>query len=154
MVIRFFRMAGFVAIVLLGLGGCTSKGSTSADGVLHSVDSLRTEWDMKAYQFVTLTRNPQRPELDSAVMADIMTGHLAHLDSLYAAGIIRLVGPFGDDRNTRGLALLDVPDSATAVTHMSEDPSIKAGIFVLDSRPWWGPASIDLSGSAPNAPAP
>ena len=154
MLIRFFRMAGLVAIVLLGLGGCTSTGSTSADRVLHSVDSLRTEWDMKAYQFVTLTRNPDRPDLDSAVLADIMTGHLAHLDSLYTAGIIRLVGPFGDDRNMRGLALLDVPGLATAVAHMSVDPSVQAGIFILDSRPWWGPASIDLSGSAPNAPAP
>ena len=122
------------------------------DRAADAVDSLRTEWDMKAYQFVTLTRNPDRPDLDSAVLADIMTGHLAHLDSLYAAGIIRLVGPFGDDRNTRGLALLDVPDSATAVAHMSVDPSVQAGIFILDSRPWWGPLPLTSPGQPPMPP--
>lgn len=147
------QLVGSMAIVLLGLG-CSPGAPVPVDRGADAVDSLRTDWDMKAYQFVTLTRNPDRPDLDSAVLADIMTGHLAHLDSLYAAGIIRLVGPFGDDRNMRGLALLDVPDSATAVAHMSVDPSVQAGIFILDSRTWWGPASIDLSGSAPNAPAP
>ena len=147
------QLVGSMAIVLLGLG-CSPGAPVPVDRAADAVDSLRTDWDMKAYQFVTLTRNPDRPDLDSAVLADIMTGHLAHLDSLYAAGIIRLVGPFGDDRNMRGLALLDVPDSATAMAHMSVDPSVQAGIFILDSRPWWGPASIDLSGAAPNAPAP
>ena len=100
------QLVGSMAIVLLGLG-CSPGAPVPVDRAADAVDSLRTEWDMKAYQFVTLTRNPDRPDLDSAVLADIMTGHLAHLDSLYAAGIIRLVGPFGDDRNTRGLALLE-----------------------------------------------
>jgi len=151
--IRFVQLVGAAAFVLLGWG-CTGSVPEPARPAADAADSMRTEWDMKAYQFVTLTRNPNRPDLDSADVANIMAGHLAHLDSLYATGIIRLVGPFGDDRNTRGLALLDVPDSASAVAHMSVDPSVQAGIFLLDSRTWWGPASIDLSGSAPNAPAP
>ena len=85
------QLVGSMAIVLLGLG-CSPGAPVPVDRAADAVDSLRTEWDMKAYQFVTLTRNPDRPDLDSAVLADIMTGHLAHLDSLYAAGIIRLVG--------------------------------------------------------------
>lgn len=153
MLLRLVLLASPVALVLLGLGGCSTAATNAGDGKTVA-DSLRSEWAMKEYQFVTLTRNPDRPELDPEQVQDIMSGHLAHLDSLYAAGIIRLVGPFGDDRNTRGLALLDVPDSATAMAHMSVDPSVKAGIFTLDSRPWWGPASIDLSGAAPNSPAP
>ena len=84
---------------------------------------------MKAYQFVTLTRIPERPDMDSTQMALTMAGHLAHLDSLFDAGIIRLVGPFGDERALRGFALLDVADSAAAMAHMSVDPSVKAGIF-------------------------
>ena len=52
----------------------------------------------------------------------------------------------------RAAWLLDVPDSATAVAHVSVDPSVQAGIFILDNRPWWGPFAIDLTGSAPNAP--
>lgn len=44
--------------------------------------------------------------------------------------------------------------AADAVAHLLVDPSVQAGIFTLDSRAWWGAASIDLSGSAPKASAP
>ena len=135
--------------ILMVLASCHN---TPAPEVASDSPGEEAGWDMKAYQFVTLTRHPNRPELDSALLAQTMAGHLAHLDSLYQAGIIRLVGPFGDDRDIRGIALLDVPDSATAMAHMSADPSVQAGIFQLDSRPWWGPAHIDITASAPDAP--
>ncbi len=140
--------------ILLALAGCGTTGSTSEPRA--DAPALADEgdgWDMKAYQFVTLTRAAQTAELDSAAKSEVMRGHLAHLDSLYDAGIIRLVGPFGDDRDVRGFALLDVPDSATAMAHMAVDPSVQAGIFTLDSRPWWGPSSLDVSAAAPS-PAP
>lgn len=148
-------MSGFSAHGMLALLAITLLGCVPADPALDE-DAAASEtrpaadgWDMQAYQFVTLTRAPERPDLDSAALSLVMRGHLAHLDSLYAAGVIRLVGPFGDDRDVRGFALLEVADSAAAVAHMAQDPSVQAGVFTLDSRPWWGPASIDVSGAAP-----
>ena len=135
----------------IGVAGCGNPPPSAAEH--PEADSTpRESWDMKAYQFVTLTRHPNPPELDSARMGAIMQGHLAHLDSLHAIGIIRLVGPFGDERDLRGFALLDVADSAAAMAEMNRDPSVAAGVFELDSRPWWGPASIDISASAPSLP--
>lgn len=139
----------FCWTALIALGCAAPEAETTASD--QQEESNATDgWDMKAYQFVTLTRNPDRPDMDSTQLAVTMAGHLAHLDSLHGAGIIHLVGPFGDDRALRGFALLDAADSATAMAHMAVDPSVQAGIFVLDSRPWWGPASIDISGAAPH----
>ena len=105
---------------------------------------------MKAYQFVTLTRIPERPDMDSTQMALTMAGPWPTSTPCTMRASSALVGPFGDERALRGFALLDVADSATAMAHMSVDPSVKAGIFSLDSRPWWGPAFIDISGAAPH----
>lgn len=147
MALRFLHAALVTATIGVG---CSMPQAENGAAVSIEDTSPTDGWDMKAYQFVTLTRIPERPDMDSTQMALTMAGHLAHLDSLYDAGIIRLVGPFGDERALRGFALLDVADSATAMAHMSVDPSVKAGIFSLDSRPWWGPAFIDISGAAPH----
>lgn len=144
---RLFMASCWTALVALGCAAPEARTDASAQ---QAEPNPTDGWDMKAYQFVTLTRNPERPDMDSTQLAVTMAGHLAHLDSLHGAGIIHLVGPFGDDRAMRGFALLDVADSATAMAHMAVDPSVQAGIFVLDSRPWWGPASIDISGAAPH----
>ena len=145
MALRFLNTALVIAMVSVGCSMLHAKdGVAVSDGDSRFTDG----WDMKAYPFVTVNRIPQWPDMDSAQMDLTMAGHLAHLDLQSNAGIMRLVGQFVDEWALRGFALLDVADSATAMAHMSVGPSVRAGIFSLDSRLWWGPAFIDISGAA------
>ena len=73
-------------------------------------------------------------------------GHLENLARLNRERINVAYGPFtGDDptapsmKGLAGVAILDVPDAATAKQHFAADPYVQAGDMVLEVKPWLGP---------------
>lgn len=59
-------------------------------------------------------------------------GHLESMRRLFDAGTLLIGGPF--DRGA-GLALFEVPDEATAIELMADDPGVRAGVFSYETHP-------------------
>lgn len=55
--------------------------------------------------------------------------HAAYLRRLQQRGVVRCAGPVGDAGE--GLALLDVPDAASAARYFAADPAVQAGLFAF-----------------------
>ena len=54
--------------------------------------------------------------------------------SLYTKGSMKLAGPLTDDAG--GAVLLEVSDEAEAKAIVTNDPAVKAGVFVFEMHPW------------------
>lgn len=93
---------------------------------------------MHTYQMVFLragaTAQPQGADAQK-----MQQEHLSRLAELNRQRLNVLYGPFLDEGDLRGIAILDVKDAAEAKRLMEEDPFVKAGIMTVDVRPWMGP---------------
>jgi uncharacterized protein YciI len=60
--------------------------------------------------------------------------HGKYMLSLYVKGSMKLAGPLTD--NAGGAVVLAVANESEAKAIVSEDPAVKAGIFVYEMHPW------------------
>jgi uncharacterized protein YciI len=60
--------------------------------------------------------------------------HWDYMVSLYANGTMKLAGPLTD--NTGGAVVLEVASEAEAKEIVTNDPAVKAGIFLHELHPW------------------
>ena len=60
--------------------------------------------------------------------------HAKYMLSLYVKGSMKLAGPLTD--NAGGAVVLAVADESEAKAIVTEDPAVKAGIFVYEMHPW------------------
>jgi uncharacterized protein YciI len=93
---------------------------------------------MKTYQMVILRKAPHPPE-GAVATPELQKAHLDLLQRLYSQRVNLLSGPFRDDTDLRGIAVLDVPDAAAALKIFAEEAYIKAGLMVPEVKPWLGP---------------
>ena len=116
----------------------TVKPLLSVVALVLALPSLAAAQEMMTYQMVLFRTGPNKdiPPDKAKVLGD---GHLAGLARLNAERVNVLYGPFLDDGDIRGVAILDVPDAATARAKLADDPFVKAGHMVLDVKPWMGP---------------
>jgi uncharacterized protein len=64
--------------------------------------------------------------------------HLAHPDSLAAAGKLIVAGPFQDGGEHRGLLIFDVETVEEALERERKDPAVRAGRLKMEAFYWWG----------------
>jgi uncharacterized protein YciI len=69
-----------------------------------------------------------------SVMEQPLKEHGKYMLSLYIKGSMKLAGPLAD--NAGGAVLLEVSDEAEAKAIVTNDPAVKAGIFVYEMHPW------------------
>ena len=96
-----------------------------------------TTYVIKKYYMCFLKRGANN-EMDSAQVAKIQEGHLAHLTELSKQGKICIAGPFGDKGDLRGIIIFNVSNLDEAEKLESEDPAVKAGRLTMEIKPWWG----------------
>jgi uncharacterized protein YciI len=94
--------------------------------------------EMVTYQMVFL-RAGSASEPEGPAAEAMQKAHLARLAELNRQRLNLLYGPFLDNGDLRGIAILDVKDAAEAKRLMADDPFIKAGVMVAEVRPWMGP---------------
>jgi uncharacterized protein YciI len=94
--------------------------------------------EMMTYQMVFLTKGTA-PEPKGAERQSIQQDHLARLAELNRQRVNLLYGPFLDDGDLVGIAILDVKDAAEAQRLFADDPFVKAGALSVSVRPWFGP---------------
>jgi len=98
---------------------------------------------MQEYYMAFLKRGPSRSQ--SKTEADSLQKlHLAHLSRMYKEGFADISGPFGDDQDTRGITIYNVPSLKMADSLANLDPMVNAGRLVIEIRPWWAGKGFPL----------
>lgn len=91
---------------------------------------------MVQYYFVELIRNPDKPQIDSAEVMEIMQGHMENMDKMVEEGKLLCAGPFGDN-NGGGIWILKVDSYQEAEELCSQDPAVMNKRLNYKIRPWW-----------------
>ena len=102
-----------------------------------------TVWVMKQYFIVFYLTGEERDQ-DSTTVADIQTGHLAHLDQMGRDGYLSIAGPFGDNTNMRGILIFNVASLEKVHELLDDDPAVVAGRLTYEVHPWWGAKGSSL----------
>ena len=100
------------------------------------------EYGMKNYVFAILKTGPAKVE-DKEERNRLFRGHMDNINRLADQGKLVVAGPFGkNDRNYRGLFILNVATVEEAKTLVDTDPAVKAGMFEVELIPWYGSAAL------------
>ena len=98
---------------------------------------------MAAYEFGILRRGTPRPSDEPAAESQrLQNGHLANMNRMAEAGLLRGAGPLLDDGDIRGVFIFVANQRARIDEMVKADPLISAGRLVLELHPWWGPKGV------------
>jgi len=99
----------------------------------------KTAEKVKQFWLVVLKTGPRDKEItDTTERKKIFAGHFANMERLYQEGILKAAGPFGkNDFTWRGLFILDCKTKEEAEAYVNTDPSVAAGVFIVDIVPWY-----------------
>jgi uncharacterized protein YciI len=98
---------------------------------------------MQEYYMAFLNRGPNRDQ--SKEEADsLQILHRAHLGRMYKEGFADISGPFGDDQDTRGITIYNVPTLKMADSLANLDPMVTSGRLEIEIRPWWAGKGFPL----------
>ena len=97
------------------------------------------------YYMVFLRRGPAWTAAATPEATKVSQGHRANIDRLTKEGLMVVAGPFegtSGDRALAGIFILRVDSMEAAKAAVDTDPAVKAGRFVYEIVPWWGPAAL------------
>ena len=112
--------------------------------ILAQSDSTKkTKPDIKLFWLVILKTGPKDKVItDSVERSKIFAGHFSNMKRLHEEGKLKAAGPFGENDFTwRGLFIFDCKTKEEAESYVKTDPSVAAGIFIVDIVPWWSEAT-------------
>jgi len=107
---------------------------------------------MAMYQFVMMRAGTNTSEPSPEVAAKMQQEHLDGLLKLNQERVNLLFGPFTDNGDLRGIAVLDVPDADAAKKALANDPYVKAGLILLEVKPWLCETNHFFLPEAPHTP--
>lgn len=101
---------------------------------------------MRRYVLAILKTGPKDAEVQGDARKALFKGHFDNMNRLAKEGKLAVAGPFNDpERKYRGLFILAVPTVEEAKAIAETDPTVKAGVLVVEYVPWFGSASLMLS---------
>lgn len=113
----------------------------------------RPEDQITQYWFVLIRTGPNTTA-DSATKATLFEKHMANINRLYYEGILKAAGPYGkNDKQWRGLFVLDCATREEAERHVMSDAAVAAGIFEVDIVPWYTAPMGSFKKGKPEKPA-
>ena len=101
--------------------------------------------EMTQYFMVFLRRGPAWTAKPTPESTKVSQGHMANIERLTKEGKMVVAGPFDGQSGERALAgifILRAASMEEAKTLTESDPAVKAGRFVYEIAPWWGPTSL------------
>jgi len=100
------------------------------------------DYGMKSYVFVIL-KSGDNQSTDAEVRNKSFRGHMNNMRRLAEEEKLVLAGPFGqNDKDYRGLFILNVTTIEQAEELLSTDPAISEGYLRYEMTPWYGSAAI------------
>lgn len=111
----------------------------------------KPEEKIKQFWLVILKTGPMDKKItDTAERNKIFAGHFANMQRLHSEGILKAAGPFGkNDFTWRGLFILDCKTKEEAEEYVNTDPSVTAGVFIVDIVPWFSEPSGSFTPGKP-----
>jgi uncharacterized protein YciI len=121
------KLFGVVFSLFLVAAVCVNAQETKAE----------PESKMVQFQMALLKRGPKWTAAESPETRQMLTQHIAYVQSLIEGGKAVLAGPIGGEGDLRGIYVLRAKDAAEAQAWIEADPAIKSGHFISELHPWW-----------------
>ena len=131
--------------VLAALAGSAAAAQSPSTPTTQAAAPAQAPTGMRLYYMVFLRRGPAWTAAPTPEATKVSQGHRANIDRLTKEGLMVVAGPFegtSGDRALAGIFILRVDSMEAAKATVDTDPAVKAGRFVYDIVPWWGPASL------------
>ncbi|WP_162427464.1 YciI family protein [Pontibacter pudoricolor] len=108
-------------------------------------DSLGADdYGMKQYVLAIL-KTGSNTTTDKEKLNGYFRGHMENIGRLAKEGKLVVAGPLGkNDRNYRGIFILNVKTVEEAEKLVETDPAVKARIFDIELYPWYGSAALPM----------
>lgn len=104
------------------------------------------EYGMRKYVLGFLKTGPKDGEVKGDARSELFKAHLANINRLAAEGKLAVAGPFNDpEKKFRGLFIFAVPTVEEAKALAETDPTVKAGVLIVEYVPWYGSAALMLT---------
>ena len=135
-------------LIMLALALVFAAGLHAAQApqsAAQTAAGLAQQTEMKLYYMVFLRRGPTWTAAPTPEATAVSRGHRANIDRLTKEGLMVVAGPFegtSGDRALAGIFILRVASMEAAKAAVETDPAVKAGRFVYEIVPWWGPATL------------
>jgi uncharacterized protein YciI len=102
---------------------------------------------MRQYVLAILKTGPKDAEIQGEERSKLFKGHFDNMGRLAAEGKLAVAGPFSDpEKKYRGLFILAVKTVEEAKALAETDPTVKAGVLIVEYVPWYGSAALMLNG--------
>lgn len=134
-----------VTVVLLTMSGYVMAQTTNPRYDKKLADSLGADdYGMKKYVLVILKTGPVS-EIDKKVSDSLFAGHMQNMSRMVDAGKLIVAGPLQkNDKNYRGIFILNVKTTDEAKALLQADPAVKAGLLDTELFGWYGSAALPL----------
>lgn len=101
------------------------------------------ERGMRPFVLAILKTGPRDAEITNREQrAALFAGHFANMTRLADEGHLVLAGPLGGEDGRRGLFILATPEIETARQWVDTDPTVEAGVFVVEYSRYYGSAAL------------
>ncbi|RFC53767.1 YciI family protein [Brumimicrobium aurantiacum] len=102
------------------------------------------DYGMKKYIFVILKTGTNKTE-DKAFIDSCFAGHLSNIKRLVEEQKLIVAGPFFEnEKDYRGLFILNVDTKEKAIEILKSDPAIKEDLLSSELFEWYGSAALPL----------
>lgn len=124
---------------------CASAQSNSTKFNKALADSLGAdEYGMKMYVLVIL-KTGSSTITDKSKIDSLFKGHMQNIGRLADQGKLVVAGPLKkNDKNYRGIFILNVKTIAEANALLETDPAVKAKLLDAEAYEWYGSAALPL----------
>ena len=139
--VRWFTLIVTVAVVIVAV----HMGAQAPPASSQPAAAPAPPPDMRVYYMVFLRRGPTWTTAVTPETTKVNQGHRANIDRLTKEGLMVVAGPFegtSGERALAGIFILRVPSMEAARAAVETDPAVKAGRFIFEIVPWWGPATL------------
>jgi len=127
---------------LLIFGGSLSAQEVDTDGCpIFLMENEGVMDTMKRY-FMVLYLAGDNQNHSKEEIAEIQTGHMAHIGKMAKEANLITAGPFEGDAHFRGVLVFAKPNAADVEAWVNKDPAVLAGRLSYKLLPWWSSKSV------------
>lgn len=128
-------------------------------GIVHDADAQSTnpkynktladslgadDYGMKMYILVLLKTGPEKID-DKKITDSLFSGHVQNIKRLADEGKLIVAGPLQkNEKNYRGIFILNVKTTDEAQLLLQTDPAIRAGLLATELYGWYGSAALPM----------
>lgn len=133
--------------IFLLLASCSLIQAQSVDPTYNQAlaDSLGAdEYGMKKYALVILKTGSNKTD-DKVKTDSLFKGHMQNISRLVELKKLIVAGPLTkNEKNYRGIFILNVSTLAEARELVNSDPAVKSKLFDVELYEWYGSAALPL----------